>query len=58
METKSPQKTKIRDTKLIPLETYLFSKGVKPQHFPGMIAFAKGMKVGTKTSWDNLFSTY
>jgi len=44
--------------KLISIESYLASKGVKPHHVPAMVVFAKPKRMATKENWDKLFERY
>lgn len=53
-----PRKTR----KLVPLTTYLHAfmrqHNLRPHHFRGLQAFARGRTVATKEQWDQLFKDY
>jgi len=59
---KKVHKIDVASAKLVPLNTFLHAymreKGLKPHHYPGLIAFAGNRRKATKDEWNKLFSTY
>lgn len=62
MPETQPVKKNKRPPKLIPLNTFLHAfmreKRLKPHHFQGLQAHAKGRKSATKEEWEKLYERY